>query len=429
MAADVIVVGAGWAGLTAGAILARNGLQVQVLEATGHIGGRSACDRKDGFIVDYGIHIITYASAGAAARALREIGYEIEFLPYGKPLIFMDGEFSLMPTGVSSFLGSNKLSFADKMIIGHGVRRLIVSRTSSIADVPLLKAIPGAGRESVRDFYRILSALGLVTPDIEVASAGEFAKFLRRAMKAREQLAYPRGGSGQINEALAKKIRSSGEISLNSRVKALNVEDGRVRSVTVKDERLEARAVIFAAPAQKLPELAGESLTEDFARKCNSLIPVSGISLDLCLSRSVSDINSAFISADPIVLGQFTSNIDPSTAPAGKQLATFFRPVPCATMDDSAALDEMHGGLVSHVETMFPGIMDQVEWERVLKLKVVDGFEPRVGQTAKDRPPVRVPGIDNLFLAGDTVGIEGRSGDVAFSSGAQVAHQILEFLE
>jgi phytoene dehydrogenase-like protein len=334
MVADVIVIGGGWGGLTTAAILAHNGLEVQMLEATGHLGGRSTCDRKDGFIVDYGIHIISYASEGPAAKALQEIGYDIEFLSYGKPQLYIDGEFSQMPTGVSSFLSSHALSWADKMIIGHGVRKLIVSNTARIADKPLAEVIPGSKRESVREFYKILSSMGLIAPDIDLASAGEFAKFLRRAMRAREQVSYPRGGSSQINDALAGKIRESGTISFNSRVKALQIEGGRVKSVKVHEDELNAKAVVLAIPVQKLPELVGSALDDEFKKKCASLVPTAGISIDLCLDEVVSDMDSCFITADPVTMGQFTSNIDPSTAPEGKQLATFFYPLPLEVLED-----------------------------------------------------------------------------------------------
>ena len=429
MVADVIVVGGGWGGLTTAAILASNGLEVSLLEATGHLGGRSACDHKDGFIVDYGIHIISYAYEGPAAKALREIGYDVEFLGYGKPLLYIDGEFVTMPTGASSFLGSDYLSWADKMIIGHGVRRLIVAKTSKIADKPLAKAIPGRSRESVRDFFSILSSMGLIAPDIEVASAGEFAKFLRRAMKAKEQVSYPRGGSGQINDALSDKIMETGTITFNSRVKALDIAGGKVKAVKVHDQELSANAVVLAVPLQKLPEIAGPGLSDEFKKQCASLIPTAGISIDLCLGKMVSDMDGFFITSDPITMGQFTSNIDPSTAPEGKQLATFFYPLTMDVLENRTLLDVEQKRFVDVIESMFPGIMDEVEWQRVLRLKMVDGFEPRVGQTDKDRPGVRVEGVDNLFLAGDCVGVAGKGGDVAFTSGVAAAHAVLDFLK
>lgn len=426
--ADVIVIGAGWGGLTAGAILAHNGLEVKVFESTGHIGGRSALDRKDGFLVDYGIHIISYGSAGPAAKALREIGHEMDFALYGHPKLFVDNEFIPLPTGPPSFLSSNYLSWADKMIIGHGVRRLLMANTGKIADIPLIEKIPGRRRQTVRDFFRILSFMGLVTPDIEIASAGEFSMFLRRAMKASVQVSYPRGGCAQINEALATKIRESGEIALNSRAKELAVEGGGLR-VKVHDETFEARAVVYAAPVQKLGDIARKALPAEFLKSCASLRPAAGISIDLCLSEPVSDLDSFVVTLDPITVGQFTSNIDATTAPEGKQLATFFMPLALETLDDRGALDAEQKRLIAVMEAMFPGIMDKAEWERVLRLRMVDGFEPRVGQSPKDRPPVSMEGVDGLFFAGDCVGVPGKSGDVAFASGRAAAHAVLEYLK
>ena len=59
---------------------------------------------------------------------------------------------------------------------------------------------------------------------------------------------------------------------------------------------------------------------------------------------------------------------------------------------------------------------------------MVDGVEPRTGQTAKDRPGVRAPGVENLFLAGDTVSVPGSGGDVAFNSGVEAARRVMAFL-
>jgi len=51
---NVIVIGAGCGGLTAGALLAKSGRKVLVLEQTGSIGGCCSTFEKDGFSVRYG---------------------------------------------------------------------------------------------------------------------------------------------------------------------------------------------------------------------------------------------------------------------------------------------------------------------------------------------------------------------------------------
>ncbi|KAA1398081.1 flavin monoamine oxidase family protein [Aeromicrobium ginsengisoli] len=97
---DVIVVGAGVAGLTAARLLAREGQRVVVLEARDRVGGRVWTDRSDGGTTDLGaswIHGTTGSPVAAAAEAfgmrMREFtvgGYQ----PDGRPIAYYgpDGE-------------------------------------------------------------------------------------------------------------------------------------------------------------------------------------------------------------------------------------------------------------------------------------------------------------------------------------------------
>jgi phytoene dehydrogenase-like protein len=68
-AADVVVVGAGLAGLRAAQVLCRRGLEVVVLEAADRPGGRVATDVVDGFRCDRGFQVLntSYPALRAAA--------------------------------------------------------------------------------------------------------------------------------------------------------------------------------------------------------------------------------------------------------------------------------------------------------------------------------------------------------------------------
>ena len=58
---DVIIVGAGIAGLTASKILKAAGKKILIIEASDAVGGRVRSDLKDGFILDRGFQVLLTA--------------------------------------------------------------------------------------------------------------------------------------------------------------------------------------------------------------------------------------------------------------------------------------------------------------------------------------------------------------------------------
>ena len=71
--ADVIIVGAGIAGLTAAEILSKTGLKVLVLESRGRIGGRilTHFDAKEGFPIELGAEFVHGRPPGLLQRLKR----------------------------------------------------------------------------------------------------------------------------------------------------------------------------------------------------------------------------------------------------------------------------------------------------------------------------------------------------------------------
>jgi phytoene dehydrogenase-like protein len=115
---------------------------------------------------------------------------------------------------------------------------------------------------------------------------------------------------------------------------------------------------------------------------------------------------------EPRSVGMFTSNLCPELAPPGKQLLTWFVPTNVSDMEDGTRAKEIEQSLERAIFKTFPGLESAIEWRRPLHLKMVDGVEVNVKQHRGRRPGYRIPGIDGLFLVGDSLKAPGAGGDV-----------------
>ncbi len=89
MDADVIVIGAGLAGLQAARSLQTSGLTVTVVESADAVGGRVRTDRVDGFLVDRGFQVLN-----PAYRAVRDLidVKALDLQQFGAGVVVRDGE-------------------------------------------------------------------------------------------------------------------------------------------------------------------------------------------------------------------------------------------------------------------------------------------------------------------------------------------------
>ena len=95
---NILVIGAGVAGLTAARLLTQQGRSVIVLEARDRIGGRLHSERNDGFVTDLGaswIHGIDDSPVEQMCSFLNMPMVEFtmgSFQPDGRPVVYFDPE-------------------------------------------------------------------------------------------------------------------------------------------------------------------------------------------------------------------------------------------------------------------------------------------------------------------------------------------------
>lgn len=430
---DVVVVGGGIAGLSLAAILSHEGLSCIVLEQLPIVGGRARVVEKNDFIMDYGIHVHRFAGEGRAAEALRKAGIARRFLPLGKPLIWREGKFIKFPKSPVDILTTPLLSVSSRIkLLSIFIKVLTGKSDPALYGETVREWLKKLGAESpdLIAITQLICTAGLVCGDIDRASAGELVEFLKTGIRAKEATGYFLGGWDNLLEQLMRVIKKNGEVRTSCKVEKIIVEQGVPLGAMTADGEVRGRCTVVNMPLQNVGNVLG---TENFDpavwERMRNLEPTAGLSLDFCLSKRVTDIDGVIFTMDPGTMGVMTSNVEPAMAPRGKQLGTWFQPIPVSKMDDKTFLRAERARLRDIIAEMFPGIWGHLEYERFIAMDVVDGAVPVVGQTWTERPGMAASRLHRLFFVGDTIGVPGQGGDIAFQSATTAASKIKEILK
>ena len=150
--ADLTIVGAGLAGLTAAVLAARAGLSVTLWTGR-EAGGRARTDVVDGFHLNHGAHALY--DAGVAARTWRELGLD---LSGGAPSFTFwaahDGKRTRLPVDAVSLARSGLLGVVDKARFAG-----ILTRMGGLADSVAPELTWGAWRREQAADGTTLAAL------------------------------------------------------------------------------------------------------------------------------------------------------------------------------------------------------------------------------------------------------------------------------
>ena len=170
--------------------------------------------------------------------------------------------------------------------------------------------------------------------------AGELLAHFKRAMDAGVISAQLKGGSRAFLNGMAAAVQGAGgEIKLKNRALAVSVEKGRVVSVDTSEGVYEPGVLIYAGALHQLFRIASPSLfSEKLVRKVKKLEPVSGVAINYGLREKVSEPGRVADRLEFGIMGKFTSNIDSSLAPVGKQLASWLIVMPPDKVSDPEAV-------------------------------------------------------------------------------------------
>lgn len=420
----VIIIGAGTSGLFCGALLSKNGYQVEVYEKTSNIGGRAMCIEKNGFILDYGLHVMRNGEKGFIASLLKEVNANVDMISISEPeiLYFENKKFHEYPGDIKKFIQSDFGEENDKNILFSSIVQPDIVEKNM--EKSILEWIKENNLSNKIERFLKLASLAIVCPFIEKASAGELFDVIRRkVLLDYPKIAYPVGGFGEIHKKLSDIILSNGGyIFTRKKVNGIIVENKRCIGVYTNGEKKLSDIVICTLLPKDIFDILDEKLISP--QKVNflkNILPTCGVSIDYCLRDKITDIDEIIISVEDLnIIGIVTSNIDPSVAPCGKQLLTFV-----AITNQDEVNRKTAEKLEEKIKEMFPEIQDNIiEYKRILHLPVIDGVELNVYQSRNKRPSPSFLEIENLFLAGDWLCGEGAGGDIAPTSAKLCVEEI-----
>ncbi len=403
--ADVVVVGAGLAGLQATRHLVEAGFDVVVVEAGERVGGRMQTDEVDGFLLDRGFQLYNPAYP-EGAKVLDHTSLDLKpFFP-GAVLATEDGPRWLVDPRRAPRIGLRNVRLP--LGLRGTVRTLEYISGCAVTDAREVEQRPDLStREALEQAHLAGKATDLllrpflsgVLADTDLTTSRRFTDLVLRSL-ARGTPAVPAQGMQAIPEQLARPIR--GHIFRSTT--ALSVSPTRVETDAGS---VECDAVVVAADPATAARLVPGVPTPRMRALTTWYFAVE--EHDLLGGRPVLVLESG--GRGPIVNSVALSYAAPGYAPAGRHLvqatAVGLPDLEVATVRRQLA--EMYGVPTGH-------------WELV-------GFYPVAGALPAAVPPFRVRGrqeFDGIVVAGDhrdTPSIQG-----ALVSGRRAARRVRQLL-
>ncbi len=312
---EVVIVGAGLAGLCCARTLHQAGVPFVLLEASDGVGGRVRTDQVEGFLLDRGFQVLQTAYP-ETRRVLNYPALNLKSF-YPGALVYFDGRLHrvgdplrqlqhFFPT-VFSPIGT----FADKLRVARLRWRVSqgsiedLFRRPETSTLAALKAQGFSGSMVERFFRPFFSGVFF---DRDLASSSRMFEFVFRVL-AQGDTALPAGGIGAIPAQLAESLPAG---AMRTGTPVARVEEGKV--VLASGEEIPARAVVLATDGSETARLLGED--KPFATVDCACLYFTAAKPPVAEPILVLDGENT----GPVTNLAVVSNVAPSYAPPGQSL-------------------------------------------------------------------------------------------------------------
>lgn len=293
----MLIIGGGVGGLFTGALLAKEGYRVTVLERSAHVGGGLQSFTRNGVAFDAGMHVVGGLQAGGSLnRICRHLGIldQLHFRQVDadcgdEVFCFEDGQSYRIPQGIRPFVeyfqqlfpeeGTNIRRYADHLLALADSVDFFFLRPGSVSapggDEAFYMASSQFIARHVQD-PRLRSLLAYLSP-LCGSEAGYAPAYIFSLINYLYINGHSRfeGPAEQLAEALVARIRElGGEVLPCSEVTAVHMDDGRVRSLSTADgQDFPADVVVSSIHPRSLLEMTDAPLFTKASRTRLSAAP------------------------------------------------------------------------------------------------------------------------------------------------------------
>ena len=400
---DVVVVGAGLGGMTAAALLARDGHRVLVLERLPAPGGRYSSEDYKGFKVATGAWALgLHGPQGPVYKTLMDLGCKLDVRVPGPPdrVTRIHGVDVPMPEtgGLRAVIGRVARSKAEEERVMTATRRALTGEApapedltgqawvASMTDNPLI--------HGMFDFFiRAMSAI-----NYEDIPAGRMMNYLRTFGRLKGVTTTVRDGNGGTTRALVEVMRRHGaELVTSADVRGITIRDGRATGVVFRDRRgtvreIEAGLVVSNVGPRATVELGGRrSFPDDHLRAVEGLVPTVATTVIWSYEKPLGTYDGfySFIDTPRLTTVWEPYHLWPTYTAGGRCCAYAFM-----TMKGKDVAAELEKG-VQEVYRNFPALEKA---EIVTSLMMRDGWP--ILRASGAGLPVRTP-VEDLYSVGD----------------------------
>ncbi|MDF2685196.1 MAG: amine oxidase [Clostridia bacterium] len=335
---NIIIVGAGIAGLTAGIYALQSGFDVTIYESHTIPGGASTSWRRKGYLFEGGMHWLTGSSPKTSLNKLwREVGalddsvniynrdpfFTFEYKGQ-KAHLYRDidklrqhfTEISPEDEKEINRLCSDIKKFTKVNMPISDIKNLKVKKKASMPLSMLFGMLPALPRmafyakQTSKEFSERFKSplLRLLLENIVGSDNNATGMTFTVATLASGDGGYPEGGSLAMANRMAKYfIKLGGKIQYGKAVSKVSVENGAACGIIVNGEHIPADAVIVTQDTlTAIDKLFDNPIREPWAQKMReSIIPMLNTFICVGVEAELSDVPESitFVTDEPLVCG------------------------------------------------------------------------------------------------------------------------------